>query len=238
MARRMLLILLIPLVGLGGFAAAIIVDRQDAVAQTADTAAAVELTAALGQLMAAVDEEARIAAIVVASGGLVDEAAEVPPALREARAEVDLRRLAGQAALAAATALPGPAIDEVSTALVSVDAVLEHRDDVEAGAITPLQVIDRQAGLSDVLSGALLDGAVVQARRAAAERRIAGDETTGVTEEDVLCALDSAIAGEVVKLRKPQAAGRILDVADGERIVRVDIEERPRPSTHRFMRAA
>jgi proteasome-associated ATPase len=90
----------------------------------------------------------------------------------------------------------------------------------------------------DVVSGALLAGAVRRAKTTAALRRVRGDATSGVTERDLLDALDEALWTEAEKIRTPRAANRILDVAEGETITRVELVRARPPRTHRFLSAA
>jgi hypothetical protein len=85
---------------------------------------------------------------------------------------------------------------------------------------------------SDVLSGALLETAVQQAKHAAAQRRI--DKGDGrITLEDLIDALDEALEAEAGKLTSPLAARRMLEIPRAEEIVRV---ERPQGSTTRRRR--
>ena len=90
----------------------------------------------------------------------------------------------------------------------------------------------------DVVSGALLAGAVRRAKTTAALRRVRGDAKSGVTERDLLDALDEALWTEAEKLRTPRAANRILDVAEGETITRVELVRARPPRTHRYLSAA
>lgn len=86
-----------------------------------------------------------------------------------------------------------------------------------------------------VMSGALIASAVERAKHAAAARHTETDG--GLTIEDLLAALDQALAAEVDKLRAPHAARRLLDFPGAEEIVRVEIPVRRRPRRHRYLRA-
>ncbi|MEE8311976.1 MAG: ATP-binding protein, partial [Candidatus Binatia bacterium] len=96
----------------------------------------------------------------------------------------------------------------------------------------------------DVVSGALLAGALDQAREAAALRDIARIESGatspeyGLLVEDVLAALDDAFDAEAVKLATPAVARRVLDIAEAGQIVRVEPTRSRRSRRHRFLRAA
>jgi proteasome-associated ATPase len=86
-----------------------------------------------------------------------------------------------------------------------------------------------------VMSGALIASAVTEAKSAAADRHTTVHD--GLTLEDVLAALDRALAAEAEKLRAPHAARRILDGPGAEEIVRVEMPAHSRPARHRYLRA-
>ena len=86
-----------------------------------------------------------------------------------------------------------------------------------------------------VMSGALIASAVEHAKHVAAERhRDAGD---GLAVEDLLDALDRALAAEAEKLRLPHAARRNLHLPRADEIIRVELPTRRSPPRHRYLRA-
>ena len=101
---------------------------------------------------------------------------------------------------------------------------------------------EREVMPRDVMSGALIAGAVKRAKQSAALRRVqaakAGDAAVaGLLVEDLLDAIDDALGAETTKLSTPAAARRILDMHDADQIVRVDAAtDRPAPR-HRYLRA-
>ena len=132
MARRMLLILLIPLIGLGGFAATIVRERQQAVAELEQASNAVASTTALGELVMALGDEVAWSTLAVVGVGET-------VALEEARTAVD-----DAVARAAATGAPTAIVDDWRT----------RRADVGAGAASLAQLLDRG---SDVLDELVMD---------------------------------------------------------------------------------
>lgn len=107
-----------------------------------------------------------------------------------------------------------------------------------AGSIATVTLVHgarREIRTADVLSGALLASAVERAKHAAAERHLRGEG--GVAVEDVLGALDDALAAEAEKLASPIAARRILDFREAEEITHVELPAR-RPRRYRHLRAA
>lgn len=90
----------------------------------------------------------------------------------------------------------------------------------------------------DLVSGAFLAGVAKRACRAAASRRVLDAGSSGVSEEDVLWAIDTALAAETDKIRRPEAARRILEIDDADQIVRVEIAHVHEPAMHRFLTAA
>jgi hypothetical protein len=96
----------------------------------------------------------------------------------------------------------------------------------------------REISARDVVSGALLKTVADQARRTAALRSIRHPAGDGVLVEDVLDAVDDALAAESAKLKSPPAARRLLDFHDADQIVRVEPPLRKRTPRHRFLTAA
>jgi proteasome-associated ATPase len=136
---------------------------------------------------------------------------------------------------------------EPSTVLIEAAvAHLYHAADGSAGALATVTLASserRAIRAPDVVSGALIASAVESAKRAAAVRhlvagRTAAGEPVDLGLEDLLDALDGALAAEVEKLRTPLAARRMLDFRGAEEIVRVDVPTDRPPSRHRYLRAA
>jgi len=96
----------------------------------------------------------------------------------------------------------------------------------------------REIWPADVMSGALVAGAVKKAKQRVAMRRVRSDGSLGLQVEDILTALDDALLGEVDKLRTPVAARRNLDFADADQIARIELPEGRRSPRHRYLRAA
>jgi proteasome-associated ATPase len=86
----------------------------------------------------------------------------------------------------------------------------------------------------DVVSGAMLAGAVERAKHAAAHRALGGGP--GLAPEDLLAALDEALDGEAQRLGSEHAARRTLDHPDARRIARVAVAPERRLHAHRYTR--
>ncbi len=93
----------------------------------------------------------------------------------------------------------------------------------------------REIKARDVMSGALIASAVERAKRSAAERHLDGG--SGITLEDMLEALDDALASAAHKINAPQAARQSLDFPRADEIVRVDPAPERHMRRHRYIRA-
>jgi proteasome-associated ATPase len=108
-----------------------------------------------------------------------------------------------------------------------------------AGAIATVTLATgtrREVTAPEVMNGALIASAVERAKHLAAERHLHGED--GVRLEDVLGAIDQALAAEAHKLNNPAAARRNLDFPGAEDIMRVDLPAHRRPRRYRYLRAA
>ena len=101
----------------------------------------------------------------------------------------------------------------------------------------------------DLISGALLSSAVGDAKHAAAHREVQAalyaeesdkqtESAVGIRYEDLLTALDDALAAEAEKISAPHVARQVLDVPHADEIARVELATERRVQTHRHLRAA
>ena len=101
----------------------------------------------------------------------------------------------------------------------------------------------------DVMSGALLASAVGDAKHAAAQRELQAslyaaesdkqtESAPGVRHEDLLAALDDALAAEAEKISAPHVARQVLDIPHADEIARVEVATARRVRAHRHLRAA
>jgi proteasome-associated ATPase len=120
-----------------------------------------------------------------------------------------------------------------------LEAAASHLYSPAAGALATLTFANgeqQEVRPRDVVGGALLASAAERAKYAAAARAVDGRET-GVGIEDLLEALEQALASEAEKLRAVHVARRVLVTARADEIVRVEPARRPVPR-HRILRAA
>ena len=100
----------------------------------------------------------------------------------------------------------------------------------------------------DVLSGALLASAVSDAKHAAAHREVQAalvadashvhESAPGIRYEDLLTALDDALAAEANKIAAPHVARQVLEIPRAAEIARVDVAPKRRASPHHHLRVA
>jgi hypothetical protein len=101
----------------------------------------------------------------------------------------------------------------------------------------------------NVLSGALLASAVGDAKHSAAKREVQAalyaeeshqqtEAVLGIGHEDLLTALDEALAAEAEKISAPHVARRTLDIAHADEIARVEVATARRVLQHRHLRVA
>jgi proteasome-associated ATPase len=132
--------------------------------------------------------------------------------------------------------LPWAGIDAVS----AVEAATSHlfAPSGGAGALATLTFAggeQQEVPAAAVLSGALLASAAASARRRAARRELEGGG--GLSLEEVLCALDEALAAEAAKLASPPVARQMLELPRAREITRVELRQRRGLPRHRVLRA-
>jgi len=96
---------------------------------------------------------------------------------------------------------------------------------------------------ADLLNGALLSTAVQNAKHVAARRELhnsgsGASVVNGLSLEDLLGALDDAIAAETAKIATPHAARAVLEFSNSDEIAHVEIADSHRLVRHRHLRAA
>ncbi|MDH5236743.1 MAG: EAL domain-containing protein [Acidimicrobiia bacterium] len=150
MARRLLFILLIPLLGLIGFAARIFVDRQDDLDHLERADAALALSSDLGDLLSAVDDEVvQLAALIVAEPA--DES------LAGAQKEADRALEAAWTSYRAIEAILDPEVSSgVAAALADSQGLLDGRVPAGDGAITVEEAIARYQPIVAEVDAALV----------------------------------------------------------------------------------
>jgi proteasome-associated ATPase len=182
-------------------------------------------------------------AALVRTGRLGDRIYEIPRPARDATRQILSRYLAPDSQLAATTAAE----------LVDAAASYLHTQHEGAGRIATITLRNgdqREIRSADVLSGALLASAVQRARHTAAHREVEASRvgngaasaeqaaTLGLRLEDLLSALDDALGAEAKKIAQPQFARQVLQIPNGQEIVRVELARERRIPHHRYVRAA
>lgn len=174
-------------------------------------------------------------AALVRAGRMGDRIYDIPRPAREATEAILSGYLRG--ALACAGATPADVARAATSYL--------HSRQGGAGRIATLTLRSgeqREVSAADVLSGALLAGAVERAKHAAAHRELtAASDASDVTNlrlEDLLQALDEALTAEAQKLKEPHFARQVLQIPNAQEIVRVVLADERRVARHRYLRAA
>jgi len=125
---------------------------------------------------------------------------------------------------------------EAAEELVEAATSYLHAPAGGAGPVARLVLLDsseREIRAPDVISGALLAGAVERAKKAAARRELEGP--SGLSLDDLLDALDEGLASEAAKLSAPHVARQALAMPE---IARVEIAPERSRRARRSLRAA
>lgn len=172
-----------------------------------------------------------IDAALVREGRFGDRIYEIPRPGREATRHILARRLVPEL----------PYEDPAAAASELIDAATSYLHAPTAGAGALARVVfadgaEREIRAPDVLSGALLAGAVERAKKRAARRELEGG--AGLALDDLLDALDDGLAAEAAKVSTPAAARRSLSLPRASEIVRVAIVPEQAARPRRVLRAA
>lgn len=166
----------------------------------------------------------------------------IPRPQREATLEILARHLEHDLAYA----------DQGAEALTAAATSYLHATEGGAGVLATVTFRNgdtREIRARDVISGALLASAVSDAKHAAARREVEAalyaeesdretEGAVGISYEDLLTALDAALAAELEKISVPHVARRTLDVPHADEIARVEVATPQRVSLHSHLRAA
>ena len=142
--------------------------------------------------------------------------------------------------------------DQDAQALAAAATRYLHAADGGAGVLATVTFRSGESAdirAPDVMSGALLASAVGDAKHAAAQRELDAqlyaeesdkqtESVAGVRHEDLLAALDDALAAEAKKIATPHVARQVLEIAHADEIARVEIATQRRVQPHRHLRVA
>jgi proteasome-associated ATPase len=173
---------------------------------------------------------------LVRSARLGDRIFRIPRPGRDATAQILTRYLPPELAYA----------DSSADLLIEAATSYLHTPVGGIGAIATVVLQNgerREIQAADLLNGALLSTAVQNAKHVAARRDLRGNgvgngAVTGLSLEDLLDAIDDAIAAETEKIATPHAARAVLEFSNSDEIAHVEVAESRRLVRHRHLRVA